>query len=81
MLSVVKDVPVECSPYNSNFKLNTIVEEVDGGALPENDIDDDSGEYRCSSGRGANTSPPMTHSRARNSRGNTELLVHTFLGP
>jgi hypothetical protein len=82
ILSVVKDVPVESSAYNPNMKLDTIEEEQDDGPLPEYDIDDGSGEYQGSSGRGADTGPPMAHSHDRNSRGNTEseLLVHTFLG-
>jgi hypothetical protein len=81
ILSVIKDVPVESSAYNPNIELVTIEEEQDDGALCEDDIDDSS-EYQDSSGRGANTGSPMTHSREPNSRGNTEsdLLVHTFLG-
>src|SRR5579863_9074025 len=78
ILSVVKDMPVEPCAYNPNIELDTIEKEQDGGPLPEYG----SGEYQVSSGRGADTGSPMTHSRARNSRGNTEseLLVHTFLG-
>jgi hypothetical protein len=78
ILSVVKDVPVESSAYNPNIELDTIEEEQDDGPLP----DDGSGEYQGSSARGADTGSPMTRSRDRNSRGNTEfeLLVHTFLG-
>jgi hypothetical protein len=82
ILSVVKDVPVESSTYNPNIQLDTIEEEQNDGPLPEYDIDDGPGEYQGSSGRGADTGSPMTRSRDRNSRGNTEfeLLVHTFLG-
>ncbi|KAI0291556.1 hypothetical protein BC826DRAFT_1022434 [Russula brevipes] len=76
-LSVVKGVPVEPSAYNPNIQLDTIEEEQDDGPLPEDDVDDDSGAYQGSSGRGADTGSPMTRSRARNSHGNTEseLLV------
>jgi hypothetical protein len=82
ILSVVKGVPVESSAYNPNIQLDTIGEEQGDGPLPESDIDGGKGEYQGSSGRGADTGSPMTRSRARNSRGNTEseLLVHTFLG-
>jgi hypothetical protein len=75
ILSVVKDMPVESSAYNTDIPLDTIEEEQD-------DIDDDSGEYPGSSMGGTDTGPPMTRSRDRNSRGNieSELLVHTFLG-
>ena len=82
VLSVVKDVSVESSAYNPNIKLDAIEEEDDDGSLSEHHIDDDSGEYQGSSGTGVNTSPsPETHSRDRNSCGNTEcdLLVYTFL--
>jgi hypothetical protein len=41
ILSVVKDVPVESSAYNTNMELDTIEEEQ---PLPEDDIDDGSGE-------------------------------------
>ncbi|KAH9975465.1 hypothetical protein BGW80DRAFT_1436615 [Lactifluus volemus] len=44
ILSVVKDVPVESSAYNPNIELDTIEEEQDDGHLPEDDIDDGSGE-------------------------------------
>ena len=73
VLSVVKDVSVESSPYNPNIELDTIEEEGDDGPLSER-------EYQDSSGTGAIT-PPITRSRDRNSCGNTEsdLLVHTFL--
>ena len=82
VLSVVKDVPLESSAYNPNIQLDTIEEEQgDQGPLPEDDIDNGSGAYRSSSSKETVTSP-MTRSRDRNSRGNTEseLLVHTFLG-
>ncbi|KAH9964387.1 hypothetical protein BGW80DRAFT_1438550 [Lactifluus volemus] len=55
-------VPVEPSAYNPDIVLDTIAEENDGPLL-EDDIDDGSGEYQGSSGRG-----PMTRSRARNNR-------------
>jgi hypothetical protein len=81
ILSVAKGVRVEPSAYNPNITLDNIEEEQDDGPLPEDDIDDGS-EYRGSSGSAADTTPPKTRSRHRNSRGNTEseLLVHTFLG-
>ena len=75
VLSVVKNVSVESSAYNPNIELDTIEEEGDDGPLSER-------EYQGSSGTGVNTSPsPETHSRDRNSCGNTEsdLLVYTFL--
>ncbi|KAI0294177.1 hypothetical protein BC826DRAFT_1012766 [Russula brevipes] len=78
ILSVVKGVAVEPSAYNPNIQLDTIEENQDKGPLPEDDIDDRSGEYQDSSGRGADASFPITRSRARNHRrGNTEseLLV------
>ena len=70
ILSIVKDVSVESSAYNTDIQLDTIEEE----------HGDSSGEYQCNSGRGADTGPPMTRSRDRNSCGNTEseLLVHIF---
>jgi hypothetical protein len=81
ILSVAKDVSVESSAYDPDIKLDTIKEDEDPGPLLEDDDEDESGDYQGSSGSGAGT-PPMTRSRDRNSRGNTEseLLVHTFLG-
>jgi hypothetical protein len=81
ILSVVKNVHVESSPYNPNIELDTIEEEQDDDSLSEYGTNEGS-EYQGSSGGGADTGPPMTRSRDRNSRGNTEseLLVHTFLG-
>ena len=63
ILSVVKDVPVEHSEYSSDMELDVIKEEEDEGPLPEDDIDDDSGTYRGSSGGKATTSHPATRSR------------------
>jgi hypothetical protein len=44
ILSVVKNVPVKSSIYNPNIELDTIGEEQGDGPLPEDDIDDGSGE-------------------------------------
>ena len=75
ILSVVKDVPVERSTFNSDMELD-IIEEEDNGPLPENDIDDDSGAYQGSSGGRA------TRSRAHGEHENTEsgLIVCPFHG-
>jgi hypothetical protein len=82
ILSVVKDVPVERSAFNSNMELDIIEEEEDDGPLPEKDIDDDSGEYEGSSGGTATTSRPATRSRPHDEHENTEsgLIVRPFHG-
>jgi hypothetical protein len=81
ILSVVKDVPVESSAYNSDMQFDTIEEGgEDSGPLPEDDIDDDSGRYQGSSGRWA-TGSRTTRKRAHNGHENTEfeLMVCPFL--
>ena len=83
ILSVVKDVPVERSAFNSDMELDILEEEEEeDGPLPENDIDDDSGVYQGSSGGRATTSRPATRSRAHNEHENTEsgLIVRPFRG-
>jgi hypothetical protein len=64
------------------MQLDTIKEEEDDGPSPEDDIDDDSGVYKGSSGRGAAASPSMTCSRPPDGHENTEseLMVCPFLG-
>ena len=71
ILSVVKDVPVERSAYSSNMELDIIEE--------EDDIDDDSGAYRGSSGGKATTSHPNTCNR-KGENTESELIVRPFLG-
>jgi hypothetical protein len=77
ILSVVKEVPVESSAYNPDMQRATIEEEQGDGPSPEDDVDDGTGVYRGSSGRGAATGSPMTLRHDRNGRGNTES-VHPF---
>jgi hypothetical protein len=71
ILSVVKDVPVERSAYNSDMELDIIEE--------EDDIGDDLGAYRGSSGGRATTSLPATRSR-EDENTESELIVSPFLG-
>ena len=79
ILSVIEGAPVERSAYSSDMELDIIEEEEDDGPLPEDDIDDDSGAYRGSSGRRATTSRPATRSRG-NENTESELIVSPFLG-
>ena len=76
ILSVVKDVPVESSAYNSDMEFDTIEEEADD----EDDIDDGSGSYRGCSGGGPSTGHPMTCEYARGGHENTkfDLMVRVF---
>ena len=46
ILSVVKDMPIESSAYNTDIQLDTIEERQDDGPLPEDGIDDGSGSIR-----------------------------------
>jgi hypothetical protein len=78
ILSVVKDVPVERSAYNSDMELDIIEEEEDDGPLPEDDIGDDSGAYHGSSGGRATTSYPATRSR-EDENTESDLIVRLFL--
>ena len=78
ILSVVKDVPVERSAYSSDMELD-IIDEEDVSPLPEDDIDDDSGTYRGSSGGKATTSYPATRSR-EDENTESDLIVRPFLG-
>jgi hypothetical protein len=45
VLSVIKGVSVERSENRPDTELDILLEERDDGPLPENDIDDGSGEY------------------------------------
>ena len=82
ILSVVEDVQVERSVYDSNMQLDTIEEEEDDGPLSEHDIDDNSGPYSGSSDRGVANHLPMTRSRGRDGddKSDSELLVRPVLG-
>ncbi|KIM76170.1 hypothetical protein PILCRDRAFT_98772 [Piloderma croceum F 1598] len=75
ILSVVKDVPVKSSPYNSDMEFDSIKEEADDGPLPENDIDDSSGLYIGSSGGRAATDHLMTHEHTRGGHENAEFKL------
>src|ERR1700692_3251703 len=66
ILSVIKGVAVEPSPFNPNMELDIIIEEDDDpGILPEDDIGDSSGAYPGSSSTGTATDPPLTRGRKR----------------
>jgi hypothetical protein len=64
ILSVVKTVSVEPSEFSPDMELDTIVEEQDEGALPEDDIDDGSA-YSGSSEEEMAYDPPNTRNRRR----------------
>ena len=78
ILSVVKNLPVEPSAYNSDMELDIIKEEEKDGPLPEDDIDDDSGAYHGDSGGRATTSYPATRSR-KDENIDSDLIVRPFL--
>jgi len=82
ILSVVKDVPVEPSMYSQDMELDIITEDDDEGPLPEDDIDDDSGDYRGGSNGSVTTGNPLTRSRVQDEDENSEseLIVRPFLG-
>lgn len=60
LLSVLEDVPVDPSIFNPAMKPDVILEEVDYGPLPEDDIDDGSGAYRGSSNTTISSKRPAT---------------------
>jgi hypothetical protein len=72
ILSVVQGASVDSSTFSPDMQLDTIVEDVD---VPENDIGDDSGAYRGSSGRG-----PLTARHRGHENTESELMVRPFLG-
>lgn len=74
ILSTVRRLPVESSIHNPNMKLDQILEDVEGGPLPEDDIEDSSGGYRGSS-RTAPSKVPNTRARAAASRQVAELMI------
>jgi hypothetical protein len=93
LLSVIEGVDVQPSESIPDQQLDPIEEETDDGPSPEDDIDDGSGAYPGSAGA-LSANPPMTRSRARANRGNTESglmacssiplfipsLIHSFSG-
>jgi hypothetical protein len=77
ILSVVKGVTVQPSPFNLDVELDGVTEEVeveDPDIVPGGDIDDSSGTYRGRSSTETETEPRMTRARKR------ALEITPFLG-
>ncbi|KAH9083891.1 hypothetical protein EDB83DRAFT_2669793 [Lactarius deliciosus] len=76
ILSVLAGAPVQASEFNSTMVLDIIPEEGDGGPLPEDDINDDLGEYQGRSTTNISSTLPMTTSDAAESE-----LMFTLSSP